>query len=190
MSSRFALTVTSSARPGRALLGATMAAGLLVLAACGGSSSYGGSGGSSSGTAKPAAAGSGAVKVASTGLGKVLETSAGRVVYLLTSDPSGTSTCSGSCLRLWPPVLVTGTPEAAGISATLGTLSRPEGRQLTVAGHPAYTYAGDSAAGQTSGQGITSFGGTWWALSPAGDAVTRSGPGGSTGSTSGGVRGY
>ncbi len=190
MSSPFALTVTASRWPRRALMVAIVAAGSLVLAACGGSSSYGGSGRSSA-QPTPAAAGGSTVKVAKTGLGRVLETSAGRVVYLLTSDPTGTSTCTGSCLRSWPPVLVAGVPVSSGVSATLGTLSRPEGLQLTIAGHPAYTYAGDSAAGQTTGQGITSFGGTWWALTPTGDAVTGSGSGGTgTGSTTGGVRGY
>ena len=34
---------------------------------------------------------------------------------------------------------------------------------------------GDSAAGQANGEGITSFGGTWYVLDPSGMAVKQSG---------------
>jgi predicted lipoprotein with Yx(FWY)xxD motif len=164
---------------------AVAAAALLLTAACGGSSS-----GGSSTTSSTGAAGSGGavVKVAKTSLGSVLETSNGRVIYLLTADKSAASSCTGGCLQLWPPVTAVSTaPSAPGVSAKLAVLERPDGtRQLTVAGHPAYTYAADTAAGQTSGQGITSYGGTWWALSPAGAAV-KSASGGTRG---GGGYGY
>jgi len=50
--------------------------------------------------------------------------------------------------------------------------------------HPLYLYAGDKKAGDTNGQGLTAFGGGWYALSPPGDQV----PG--TGSSSGGGFGY
>jgi predicted lipoprotein with Yx(FWY)xxD motif len=33
--------------------------------------------------------------------------------------------------------------------------------QLAYLNHPLYQYAGDSAAGQTNGNGLVSFGGTW-----------------------------
>ena len=33
---------------------------------------------------------------------------------------------------------------------------------------PLYTYSGDSSKGQTHGEGIKSFGGTWYAVTPAG----------------------
>lgn len=112
---------------------------------------------------------------AKTPLGSVLEASNGRVVYLLTSDKSGSSSCSAGCLQVWPPVTVgSAAPTATGVKAKLGVLTRPDGtRQLTVNGHPACMYASDTSAGQTSGQGI-SYGGVWWAISPAGSAVMGS----------------
>jgi len=45
----------------------------------------------------------------------------------------------------------------------------------TVGGWPLYTFAQDQVPGDVNGQGIKSFGGTWWAVSPSGKAVTGSG---------------
>jgi predicted lipoprotein with Yx(FWY)xxD motif len=64
----------------------------------------------------------------------------------------------------------------------VGTSHRPDGRtQITYNGHPLYTYSGDHKPGDTNGQGLTAFGGGWFALSPAGDQVSggasSSGPG-------------
>lgn len=49
-------------------------------------------------------------------------------------------------------------------------------------GHPLYTFAGDSAPGDTSGQGVSAFGALWYALSPTGQQVTGSGSNGGGGS--------
>ena len=44
----------------------------------------------------------------------------------------------------------------------LGVTKRQDGhRQVTYAGHPLYAFVGDKAAGQTNGEGIVAFGGTW-----------------------------
>ena len=50
---------------------------------------------------------------------------------------------------------------------------------LTVGGWPVYTYVQDTAPGDVTGEGITSFGGTWYAIGPNGQPVT-----GATGSSS------
>jgi Secreted repeat of unknown function len=48
----------------------------------------------------------------------------------------------------------------------LGTIKRADGTvQLTLHAWPLYRYAGDSAPGQTNGEGI---GGTWFAVKPTG----------------------
>ena len=46
---------------------------------------------------------------------------------------------------------------------------------MTYAGHPLYWFSGDTAAGDTSGEGLTDFGGAWYAVSPAGKAVEEQG---------------
>lgn len=177
-----------------------IAAGGLAAALAGCGSSGGGGGGGSSATGSLAAnagsAGSGVVAVRTTSLGKVLVTGSGRTIYLLTSDKPNHSNCTGACLSLWPPVKVSSAPSTvSGVSAKLGDA----GGQLTVNSWPAYTYAGDTAAGQVHGQGIHSFGGVWWAMSPAGKAVTGAGSSsgsgsgsgsGSSNSSSGGYGGY
>ncbi|MGZ4591017.1 MAG: COG4315 family predicted lipoprotein [Actinomycetes bacterium] len=178
---------------------------MLLTAACGGSSSVYGSSSTSSSVASSSAAatssattssgagstGGAVVHAATTPLGPVLETANGRVVYLLTADKSGSSSCSASCLQYWPPVVVdSGTPKGVGVTGALAVLKRSDGiMQLTVAGHPAYTYAADQSAGQTGGQGMKSFGGTWWVVSPAGAAV-KGAAAASSSATSGGVHGY
>jgi hypothetical protein len=83
-------------------------------------------------------------------------------------------------------------PAVMGVSSSqLGEVTRSDGsKQLTLAGSPLYTYSGDSAAGTATGEG---FGGTWWAVSPAGARVKAGGGSGSTStspSPTGGGYGY
>jgi hypothetical protein len=71
-----------------------------------------------------------------------------------------------------------------------GTATRSDGNlQVAYNGHPLYTYVGDQQAGQSNGQGITAFGGSWFTLDPSGTQV--SGPTSVGGTSSpGGVGGY
>ena len=58
----------------------------------------------------------------------------------------------------------------------MGSTTRTDGgRQLTIAGHPVYTYSGDDTAGDTNGQGLQLNGGVWNVVCPAGSRVTGSG---------------
>ncbi|MHB2023296.1 MAG: COG4315 family predicted lipoprotein [Mycobacteriales bacterium] len=109
-------------------------------------------------------------------IGIVLATSSGRTIYLQTSDKKARPTCTGTCLGVWPPVLVTAVPRRpAGVSASFATVRTAAGRQLTVDGHPAYTYVGDSGPQQVNGEGIVSFGATWYAFATDGQPITRTG---------------
>ena len=94
-----------------------------------------------------------------------------RTVYLFAADKGPASTCSGACAEVWPPVITTGNPKAAGgaNTADLGTITRSDGtKQVTYKGHPLYYYAGDGPnGGETSGQGISSFGAPWYVLTPS-----------------------
>ena len=52
----------------------------------------------------------------------------------------------------------------------LTTLKRDDGTtQVVYAGHPLYTYVSDKKPGDTTGNDFTSFGGEWYALTPAGE---------------------
>lgn len=79
----------------------------------------------------------------------MLATSSGFTVYEL----AGGKSCTGSCLSIWPAVM-------------------SGGHQAVVDGHPLYTFAGDTAAGDTKGNGLTDQWGTWWALSATGQPLS------------------
>lgn len=120
------------------------------------------------------------VNLHASSLGKVLASSKGSTLYLLTSDPKNKSNCKGSCAQTWPPLLTKGKPRAGkGVKASLlGEIKRGSKEQVTYNGHPLYLYIGDSGAGQVTGEGIKSFGGTWYAVNAAGKKVAKSSGGG------------
>ena len=114
------------------------------------------------------------VAPAATGLGTILVNGAGRTVYDFANDTAGMSTCTGACSQTWSPVAAPDVPVTSlpGVPASVGSTQRSDGtQQLTVGGHPIYTFAGDTAPGQTNGQGITLNGGLWTVLSPKGAPV-------------------
>ncbi|HSR24752.1 MAG TPA: hypothetical protein VLW53_14450 [Candidatus Eisenbacteria bacterium] len=163
----------------------------LVAAGCGGGSSSTSSTATTPAASASTSAGGAAltVQTRSGSLGTYLTDGNGRTLYLLTADQGSTSTCSGGCASVWPPLLASGTVKA-GAGASSGQLTSatgPNGKQVTYAGHPLYYYTGDSKAGDVNGQGISSYGGQWWVVGADGNAIQTSG-GSSGGSSSG--RGY
>jgi predicted lipoprotein with Yx(FWY)xxD motif len=104
-------------------------------------------------------------------LGTILVDQDGKTLYLFEADSMNKSNCSGGCLALWPAVMADGKATAgSGVSAgMIGTATGSS--QVTYAGHPLYWFSGDTAAGDTNGEGLTDFGGAWYAVSPAGKAV-------------------
>src|SRR4051812_33604185 len=143
----------------------------LAVAACGGTSG-GGYGGGGSTASSPS--GKGSVALASTTLGKVLVDGNGRTLYLFEADKGTMSNCAGACASAWPPLTTSGKPTAGAgvVAAKLGTAKRADGTTgVTYDGHPLYTYAGDGAPGQTTGEGLTDYGAAWYALSAAGKSV-------------------
>lgn len=158
----------------------SVVAAAVALAVTGCSSS---SGGATPTAGAPSATG-GVISAQSTSLGTILVNGKGLTVYDFANDKSSASTCTGACAANWlfvpaPASLPASVP---GVTGKLGTTTRSDGaRQLTVAGHPVYTFVGDSSPGQTNGQGITLNGGLWTVVSPAGAPVTNpTGGGGST----------
>lgn len=154
---------------------AATAASLVALTACG-----------SSTTTKTVSTNPAAAITISTaevpGVGTVLVNGAGRTLYLLSSEAGGKLTCTdgNGCTKVWPDTkLPAGTTQAtagSGIQASLlGTVKSAEGSLLvTYGGFPLYQFSGDSGPGSANGQGITSFGGTWSAITPAGTAMDPS----------------
>lgn len=179
---------------------------VLLLAACGPSSTapgsaYGAS--SSSPTASPMSTGSAGgstsgmgasgtvtLTIKKTAIGDVLADAKGDTLYWYAKDmKGGPSTCTGSCLAAWPAV--SGKPAAAmGVTfaGKLGSVANASGTvQATYNGYPLYRYAEDMAPGQTSGNGA---GGVWHVITgqylTSMSASSGSGSMGSSGSGSSG----
>jgi predicted lipoprotein with Yx(FWY)xxD motif len=159
----------------------------LVLAGCGGgsdkSSTANAGGTSTSGvtstTAASAAPGT-AFRVAQVaGVGAVVVDARGRTVYALTADGHTNAPCEDStgCTKAWPDLSLPDGTEAAtagtGLQAGLLATKQANGETYpTYSGWLLYEFSGDSAAGQAHGQGIKSFGGTWYAVTATGTLAT------------------
>ena len=116
----------------------------------------------------------------------VLTNAQGHTLYWFAKDTATASNCNGSCATYWPPVH--GTAAGTSLPKAFSTITRSDWTtQATYAGHPLYTYAADTSAGMTSGNGQNLSGGLWWAMTPSGAK-----PGGtpSPSSTSSGGGGY
>jgi predicted lipoprotein with Yx(FWY)xxD motif len=168
-------------KSGWAVAAAGLGSLVLLLTACGGSSSSAGTSGST-----PTAGGqpSGAVGLPSPGttvlivqrsnLGWVLAEASGMVVYRYAGDTKGgPSACTGACAALWPAV--TGVPmvsSADTLPGTLGTVTMANGgKQITYDGYPLYTFKGAKAL-STKGNGID---GKWHVIKLSKSDVTFSG---------------
>jgi predicted lipoprotein with Yx(FWY)xxD motif len=96
---------------------------------------------------------------------KVLTNTKGLTLYTLSGETKGKFICTGSCLKVWPPLLVAGGTKPKG-PVTLGTIKRPEGKtQVTFKGMPVYTFTGDSKKGEANGEGLKDVG-VWHAVTP------------------------
>jgi predicted lipoprotein with Yx(FWY)xxD motif len=73
------------------------------------------------------------------------------------------------------------------VTGNLSTIKRSDGSvQASYNGHPLYTYAADTAAGQAKGNGLNVSGGVWHEVTVSGAAA----PAPSQSSSSGGGYGY
>jgi predicted lipoprotein with Yx(FWY)xxD motif len=128
------------------------------------------------------------------GLGTVVVDARGWTVYVLTADGKTNHPCedSSGCTKVWPdlPLPDGSKPKAgSGLDASkLSTMKGSDGETYpTYAKWLMYEFSNDSGPAQGNGEGIMSFGGTWYALSPSGTLVK---PAASNGSTGGYTSGY
>lgn len=109
-----------------------------------------------------------------TELGTILVDGEGMALYLFDDDVDGTSTCYDDCAVTWPPLVGEAVVDGEADEALVGTTEREGGSlQVTYAGMPLYHYAGDTAPGDTNGQGI---GGIWWVVGADGERIADDAP--------------
>lgn len=92
--------------------------------------------------------------------------SRGHAAYELSGDSMRHPKCTGTngCFQVWPPLKVSSAKSVhkpGGIHGKLGTWRRDGFLQLTLNGHPLYRFANDRRADAATGEGISSFHGTW-----------------------------
>jgi predicted lipoprotein with Yx(FWY)xxD motif len=96
----------------------------------------------------------------------ILTNAQGMTLYYRTSDKPPSVVCSGACAGAWPPLLFTGSGTPASSTQLPGKLTvvvDANGNQVEYNGHPLYTFASDSAPGQTNGEGV---GNIWFVATP------------------------
>ena len=111
--------------------------------------------------------------VVPTHYGPVVANDRGEVLYAYADDTTTTSACNAAwCLVDWPPLQSPADPtKSPSISAPVAVISGAgETTQVTLGGHPLYTFAGDLHPGDTRGEGI---GGDWFLISPDGHPVAQ-----------------
>ena len=164
---------------GRRLAVVALCAALtMAMAACGDdddpttTAGGGQTGGTSATTAAPApaattpttAAATPTVATANSSLGTIFVDAAGKTLYTFDRDTGPTSACTGQCAATWPPLVLpsgTTTPVAGPGISQLTAAPRPDDAtklQVVWNGKPLYTYAADTAPGDTKGEGV---GGVW-----------------------------
>ena len=119
-------------------------------------------------------------------------------MYVLTNGGTKNLPCTAAsgCTAAWTPLpfpvgTLSATASGGASASLLSTTSVGAQTYPTYNGWVLYAYVGDTAAGQATGQGVQSFGGTWHVVSPNGSLITAAttgatGSGGTTGSTGGG----
>jgi len=153
------------------ILPTVLAAGVLLVGGCG-ADDEGDAG--ASGEAPTSSAAEAELATADSDLGTIVVDADGMTVYVFDKDTpgSGESSCTGSCLEAWPPVTTDAdSPAVEGVDGEVGTITRDDGtKQVTLGGYPLYYWQGDSAAGDTTGQGVQ---GVWWVVAPDGSKISE-----------------
>jgi len=111
------------------------------------------------------------VMLADSPLGRILVDGDGFTLYLFTSDPPDTATCTGGCAVAWPAMPADDDIDVGdGLDDDQFTIvNGPTGPQLSFNGHPLYYFSGDLVPGNTNGQGV---GGVWFVLDADGNAIS------------------
>jgi predicted lipoprotein with Yx(FWY)xxD motif len=174
---------------------ALLAAGLLVIAACGTDGEEGTSETTVAGTDAPTTTAAAATTTAAaeetttsageeatttaamaegihtsdTDLGSILVDAEGFTLYIFTNDTEGTSNCNEGCIENWPAVPGDATVGGDLDASLFTTITRADGsEQLAVNGMPLYRYVPDAAPGDVNGQGV---GGVWFVVDADGNMI-------------------
>ncbi len=92
-------------------------------------------------------------------VGDIYTNDDGGALYTRFTDEPGVITCTLTCAQSWPPLTTSVTDE--GISGNFDVIAREDGTsQWTLLGYPLYSFSGDAAPDDVSGDGVDNQ----WAL--------------------------
>ena len=141
--------------------------GVLILSACGTTTTNVLGGGAPTSTASGGSALISTRTASVKGTSEMILTNAqGMTLYYFMSDTSTSVACKAGCISIWPPLLApngNAPTSSASLSGSLSILNAANGQQVTYNGHPLYTYSGDQNPGDTNGEGIE---GLWHVATP------------------------
>ncbi|PWC37872.1 hypothetical protein [Azospirillum sp. TSO35-2] len=87
-----------------------------------------------------------------TAMGPVLTDAKGMTLYVFDKDAGGKSACNGQCATNWPPLMADASAKPMG---KYTIVTRDDGtKQWAYGGKPLYTWAKDTKAGDTTGDGV------------------------------------
>ena len=106
----------------------------------------------------------------------VVTEGSGRILYRNDRDstqPPASTCIDTTCTAVWEPLLL-GQGEVIGLGVEqdkIGSVYRPDGsQQVTLAGWPLYTHAGEGAGQSSTATGAD---GVWFAIAPTGEKAVR-----------------
>ncbi len=97
--------------------------------------------------------------------GNFLTDGEGRTLYYFTKDSSGTSACTGNCIKNWPAFSADSIVIPSVLNASdFGTITRDDGTtQVTFRGYPLYYFIRDRKRGEVAGEGVAKV---WYVVDP------------------------
>jgi len=105
-----------------------------------------------------------------------IATADGMALYTLVSENGEVLSCNAECLGAWPAYTGEATvDEGTGLNADLvGTAQTEDGQEIvTYNEYPLYSFSGDQAPVDVTGQGVEGFGGIWYVVGEDGEPVTE-----------------
>lgn len=143
---------------------------MLLVSACGGSTTTGSTQGSTPTTAPtPTAAPATVMTAQATVNGKqttIFTDSKGMTLYYFTPDTVAKTACTGGCATAWPPLLSTGSAaptSSTSVPGKLSVLQDANGSQVEYSGYLLYTFSKDKAPGDVTGENVA---GKWFVATP------------------------
>ena len=95
----------------------------------------------------------------------VLANSQGFTLYYFTADTPTRSNCTGACAKTWLPLIGNAPTKDPSVKfGSVAAVHTVHGMQVTFNGHLLYTFTGDKAPREATGNGRA---GRWFAASPA-----------------------